>query len=169
MQMVDTGDLCEIPRFGAIPLNVLPARIAKQLRRPGGIRDAARMHHHRVCGACRVLAVLEEGRQAAGEHLLEAEDEDAVGGAVGDGLARHVQARGPRGAVVVDVVDGDARHAELVEDALAAGGVAVAVAGDALVDGVVVELGVQQGFDAGLASARYQCQLTAEGRRRGVS
>lgn len=57
---------------------------------------------------------------------------------MGDGLPRHVQARGASRAVVVDIVDGDARHAELVEDALAAGGVAVAVAGDALVDGVVV-------------------------------
>ncbi len=52
-------------------------------------------------------------------------------------------------AVVVGIVDGNLRHAELVEDALAAGGVAEAVAGDAMVDIVIVDLGVQEGFDAG--------------------
>jgi hypothetical protein len=40
-------------------------------------------------------------------------------------------------------------HAELVEYSLAAGGVAVAVAGYALVDVVVVDLGIEHGFDAG--------------------
>lgn len=132
-------------------LHVLSARIAKQLRRAGGIRDAPGLRHHRAGRAGWVLSVFEEGCQAAGEHLLEADDHDAVGSAVGNGLPRHVQAGGAGGAVVVDVVDGDARHAELVEDALAACGVAVAVAGNALVDGVVVDLGVEEGFDAGLA------------------
>ena len=53
------------------------------------------------------------------------------------------------GAIVVDIVDGDLRHAKLVEDALAAGRVAIAVAGDALFDIIVVDLGVEEGFDAG--------------------
>ena len=35
----------------------------------------------------------------------------------------------------------------MVEDPLTAGGVAIAVAGDALVDVVVVDLGVEEGFD----------------------
>ena len=52
------------------------------------------------------------------------------------------------GAVVVDIVDGNLRHAELVEDALAAGRVAIAVACDALFDIVVVDLSVEEGFDA---------------------
>ena len=60
-----------------------------------------------------------------------------------------MQGGGAGGAIVVDVVDGDGGHAELVEDALAAGGVAVAVGGDAGVDGVVVEGGVEEGFNAG--------------------
>lgn len=151
VEMVDARDLGQVARFRAVELHVLPARIAKQLRRAGGIRDAPGLRHHRAGRAGWVLSVWEEGAQAAGEHLLEADDHDAVGGAVGNGLPRHVQAGGAGGAVVVDVVDGDARHAELVEDALAACGVAVAVAGNALVDGVVVELGVEEGFDAGLA------------------
>ena len=53
------------------------------------------------------------------------------------------------GAVVVDIVDWDLRHAKLIEDTLAAGRVAIAVAGDPLVDIVVVDLGVKEGFDAG--------------------
>lgn len=53
------------------------------------------------------------------------------------------------GAIIVDIVDGDLRHAELVKDSLATGGVAVAVAGDALVDIVVVDLGIEESFDAG--------------------
>ena len=68
---------------------------------------------------------------------------------MGDHLAGHVQACGAGGAVVVDVVDGDGGHAELVEDALAAGGVAVAVACYAGLDGVVVKGGVEEGFNAG--------------------
>src|SRR4051812_32939903 len=39
---------------------------------------------------------------------------------------------------------------ELVEDALAAGAVAVGVAGDALLDVVVVDAGVDHGLDPGL-------------------
>jgi hypothetical protein len=103
-----------------------------------GIPDAPRLRHDRVFGAGWVLYVFEQGPQASGEHLFEANNHDTVGGAVGDGLPRPVQVCGAGGAVVIDVVDGDARHAELVEDALAPVGVAVAVVGGALVDGVVI-------------------------------
>jgi len=134
-------DLGEVARFGAVKLHVLPARIAKQLCRARGFRDAPRLRHDGVFGAGWVLYVFEQGPQASGEHLFEADDHDTVGGAVGNGLPRHVQAYAASGAVVVDVVDGDACHAKLVEDALAAGGVAIAAVGDALVDGVVVSDG----------------------------
>ncbi len=53
---------------------------------------------------------------------------------MGDGLPRPVQVCGAGGAVVIDVVDGDARHTELVGPV----GVAVAVVGGAFVDGVVL-------------------------------
>lgn len=64
-------------------------------------------------------------------------------------IPRHVQPCRARGAIVVDIVDGDLRHAELVEDALTAGRVAVTVAGNALVDIVVIDLCIEEGFDAG--------------------
>ena len=149
VQMVDPCDLREVAGLRAVFLHVLAAGVAEHLRGAGRIRDAPRDAHHLAARAGRVGAVLEEGLQGAREHLLEADDHHAVGLAVGDHLAGHVQARGPRGAVVVDVVDGDGGHAELVEDALAAGGVAVAVAGYAGFDVVVVDGGVEEGFDAG--------------------
>ena len=51
-------------------------------------------------------------------------------------------------AIVVDVEDGNSRHAELVEYSLATGTVAITVAGYALVDVVVVDVRVKEGFDA---------------------
>ena len=58
------------------------------------------------------------------------------------------------------------RHAELVEDALAAGRVAVAVAGDALVDIVVIDLGIKEGFDAGFETEFGVVDCTETQRRR---
>ena len=88
--------------------------------------------------------------QAAALHLLEADDHRALRGAALHHRACDVQPRRAGRTVVVHIVDGDARHAELVEDALAACGVAIAVAGDAQVDVVIVEVGIEEGFDAGL-------------------
>jgi hypothetical protein len=69
--------------------------------------------------------------------------------AAGDHISAEEETCRTRRAVVVDVPDRDGRLAELVEDALAAGAIAIAVAGDAHVDVVVVDLRVQHGFDAG--------------------
>jgi len=64
-----------------------------------------------------------------------------------DNISCHVQSRGSCTAVVVDIVNWDLGHAELVEDSLTAGRIAVAVACDALVDIVVVDLSIQHGLD----------------------
>lgn len=72
------------------------------------------------------------------------------------------------GAIVVDIVDGDLRHAELVEDALAAGRVAITVAGDTLVDLVVVDLGIEEGFDAGFEADFGVVDCTETQRRWGT-
>ena len=61
----------------------------------------------------------------------------------------HSKAGGASGAIIVNIVDGDLCHAELVEDALAASGVAVAVACYTLVDVVVVDLGIEHCLYAG--------------------
>lgn len=131
-------------------LHVLPARIAKHLRRARRIRNPLSLGHHLAQRARRVLAVLEERLQTPRHHLLEADDHDAVGGAARHKGPRHGQPRAARAAVVVDVVDGDLRQPKLVEDALPARAVAVAVARDALLDVVVRDVRVQQRLDARL-------------------
>lgn len=135
-------------------LHVLPSGIAKHLRRARRLGDAPRLLHHQPGRPRRILAVLPEALQAAGKHLLEADDEHAVGAAVRDHVATHEQASAARRAVVVDVVHGDARHAELVEDALPAGRVAVAVARHGLVNLVVVDVRVEHRF-----YARFEAEL----------
>lgn len=59
-----------------------------------------------------------------------------------DHIPRHMQPRGASRAIVVDIVNWDLRHAELIEDTLAAGAIAIAVAGDALLDIVIIDLGI---------------------------
>lgn len=127
----------------------------------GGVGHTPRGGHHLGRGAGGVLAVVEEALEAAAHHLLKADDEDAVGAAVGDGHAAQGQSRGAGGAVVVDVDNGDLGHAELVKDALAAGRVAVAVAGEALLDVVVADLRVEHGLDAGLEAQLRVVDLAA--------
>lgn len=90
--------------------------------------------------------------QAASFHLLEANHHDGVGHTALDHRPREVEAGGASAAVVVDVVDGNAGHPKLVEDPLAAGAVAVAVAGHALIDVVVIDMCIKKGFDAGLVA-----------------
>ena len=116
--------------------------------------------HQRRAQAHRARPVVVRRLDAARLHLLEADDEHAVGRAAPHQRARHVQARRARGAGVVRVVDRDARHAELVEDALAGGRVAEAVARHAQLDVVVRDLRVQHRLDAGLeAELRVGAQL----------
>ena len=54
-------------------------------------------------------------------HLLESEGEGAIGASAANELICQVEGRGAGCAVVVDVVDGDARHPGLVKGSLAAG------------------------------------------------
>src|SRR5262249_5530818 len=106
------------------------------------------------------LEVLVHRRRAVGVfdperallHLLETERHRALGEPALDELLRHEQRRRPRRAVVVHVVDGDARQAELVERALAAGRVAVAVADGGLLDGGERNARVLERLLSGLAA-----------------
>ena len=82
-------------------------------------------------------------------HLLKPTNENTVRKSTLDQLSRQVQTRRAGGAGVVGVVDRDPGHAELVENALAGGRVAVAVAGHAGIDLVVVDVCIEQGFGAG--------------------
>ena len=82
-----------------------------------------------------------------------------------DHVPRNMQACRAGRAVIVDIVDGNLRHAELVEDALAAGRIAVTVAGNTLFNIVIVDLGVEKGFDAGFEAefGVVDCRETQRG------
>ena len=71
---------------------------------------------------------------------------------MGDNIAGQVQTSGASTAIVVDVVNWDLGHSKLVEDSLAAGGVAIAIACNALIDIVVVDLGIEHSFDTSFES-----------------
>lgn len=67
-------------------------------------------------------------------------------------IPRHKQPRTPRRTIIVDIINRYLRHSELIEHSLAACGIAVAVAGNALFDVVVVYLGIEHGFHASFES-----------------
>jgi len=110
--MVDPCDLGEVVRRRTILLHILSPGVAESLRRAGrAFAVAARCANHLDGAVVGRSAVWEIGLKRAGEHLLEANDEDAVCGAVGDELAREVDAGAAAGAVIVDIVDWDLGHA----------------------------------------------------------
>lgn len=142
--VVDASNLSKVLGLGTILLYVFAASVAEHLSRAGGGLESPGFNHHVDSGADGVLAVVPEALQATSHHLLEAHNHDAVGSTARDEGTGHGQTSAASGAVVVDVVDGNLGHAKLVKDTLTAGAVAVAVAGDALVDIVVVDLSVEE-------------------------
>jgi hypothetical protein len=64
-------------------------------------------------------------------------------------IPRHKQPRTPRRTIIIHIINRNLRHAKLIKDSLAARRVSIAVAGNALFHVVVVDLGVQHGFDTG--------------------
>ena len=146
--VIDSGDLCEVGRFRPVFLHVFPPCIPKHLRCTGRVRHASRLFHHIARLLRRIGPILEERLQAPAEHLLEPNNHNTVGDTMAHHVASHVQASRAGGAVVIDIVYGYRRHPELIEDTLATGAVAVAVAGDSCLDVIVVDLGVEEGFNA---------------------
>src|SRR3546814_2826078 len=76
------------------------------------------------------LAVVEDVAERAGEHLLEADGEHAVGAAERDELARKIERGRARRAVVVDVDDRNTGAADAVDCRLARGRIAVDIRSD---------------------------------------
>lgn len=144
-----------------VPFHILSSGVPKHLRRPRSIGHSSCFLHHLNRRPSRVRPILEETLQAPGEHLLEADDHDTVSSSVRDGLSSHMQPRGPSRAIVVDVIDRNLGHAELVEYPLAASAIAIAVACNSLVDIVIVDLGVQECFDTGFETELGVVDLAA--------
>jgi hypothetical protein len=127
----------------------------------GGVGNAPRLLHHQVGCACWVRSVLEECLQASWKHLLEANDQHTVGGTVRNHVSSHVETSRTGRAIVVDIINGNTSHAELVEDALTACRIAVAVACDTLVNVVVVDVRVEHSLDTGLKAELWVVDLAA--------
>ena len=147
--VVFLADLGEVLRRGAVLLHVFPAGRAEHVgrRRHDELVQFGQRHHvlHQ-----RLLAVLRADLQRAFFHLLEAHRHHAVGAAPSDRLGAQVQGGRPGGAVVVDVGDRDAGHAQLADGPFTAGGVAVHVADVHLLDPVVADAGVLKRFGSRL-------------------
>lgn len=181
VRMIDASDLGEVFCFGAVSgvagqlvfgspvwvcsqrllLYVFTARVAKHLGSAWGIGKAPSLGHHQAGGSGGIFPVVEESLQAAGHHFLKADHQHTIRGAAGDILSPNGEAGRAGGTVVVDVDDGDLRHAKLIEHPLATGGVAVAVACNALVHIVVINVGVQHGLDAGFEAQLCVVHLAA--------
>ncbi|MCY1232937.1 hypothetical protein D9M72_454550 [compost metagenome] len=134
-------------------LHVVQAGGAEQLQ---GGRDAVR-HHARA----RTVEQFQRGgtvgvdrAQRARVHLLEAEGQHDVGHAAGNGLVCQVQRGRAAGAIVVDVDDRDAGHADVVQHALAAGGIAEDVAGVGRLDRFIANARIRQRQPHGLRAHR---------------
>lgn len=128
------------------------AGVTEHLSSTGGLGDTAGLLHDQAGGTSWVRAVLEESLQASREHLLKANDEHAVSGSMGDHISAHEETSRAGRAVVVNVVDGDSSHSKLVEDALAASAVAVAVACNTLLNIVVVDMSIKHSLNTSLES-----------------
>src|SRR5450432_640695 len=123
---------------------VFAPRAAEHLRGGGRLREALHVEHRlRVLGDG-ALAVVVLRPQRALLHLLEAEDQHALGDATLDRLLREHQRGRAGGAVVVHVEDRHPGQPDLVRRALAARAVAVDVAGVDLLHSLVRDLRVAQ-------------------------
>ncbi|MNF84210.1 hypothetical protein D3C84_665600 [compost metagenome] len=133
-------------QFGAVLLHVGVAgtgELADRSRQVGHADQLVGQLQGAFGGRCTIGP---GGFQGTGVHLLEAEGQGAVHRAACHGLAGQEQCRGAGGAVVVDVDQRDAGHADPVQGFLPARGVAVDVAGIGLLDVTEVQAGIGQGL-----------------------
>jgi len=144
------ADLRERLLLGAVFPAVLAAGATEHLGgRRGGV-EALLLVHHVDELVERVRSIGPLRRQGTGFHLLEPDDDHALGEAARDRLRTEHQRGAAGGAVVVDVEHRDAGEAELVDRALAAGRIAVHVAGVRLLHLIEGDLRVGERGLAGL-------------------
>src|SRR4051812_37947424 len=132
---------------GAILAHVLAARCGEHPRCDGE-RELVDLRQRLDVTPQRRLTVLCTALQRAGLHLLEAERDRAVDEATADRLRGQEQRRRTRRAVVVDVGDRDARHAQFVKGTVARRGVNRAVTDEALLHLGIVDAGIPERFRA---------------------
>jgi len=133
--------------WGKALLHIFPSSITEHLRCSWGGSDASSCCHHLACCAGGVASVLPEALQASWHHLLKTNNQDTIGAAMADDIPCEMQTSRASRTVVVNIVDWDLGHSELVEYSLSARRVAVAIACDALVNVVVTDLRIKHSLD----------------------
>lgn len=131
-------------------LHVFSPSITKHLCCTRCICNSPCSSHHLSGCTSRVAPIIPETLQTSRHHLLKAHHKDTIRTTMTYNISRQMKTRRASRAIIVDVVNGDLCHAELIEYSLAAGGIAVAVASYTLVYVVVVDLRVKHGLDARL-------------------
>jgi hypothetical protein len=106
--------------------------------------------HYLSTRTSRVAPIIPETLQTSWHHLLKAHHKDTIRTTMTYDISRQMKTGRASRTVIVDIVNRDLCHAELIEYSLAAGGIAVAVASYTLVYVVVVDLRIQHGLDARL-------------------
>jgi hypothetical protein len=164
--VVDAGDFCEVFGFGTVSdrsakqqkegidilLHVFSSSISKHLCGARSVGNTTSSLHH-LCGcASGVASILPETLQTSWHHLLESNDQNAVRTTMANHISCDCQASSTSGAVVVDIEDWYLGHAELIKDSLTAGGIAVTIASNALVDIIVIDLGIEHSLHTSFKS-----------------
>ena len=136
------ADLGERLQRRAVFLHVAEAGAAEIAQRQRHAGRIDQLPGRRVEFVERARPVGEYRAQRAGLHLLEAERQHAIGRAGFDRLAGKEQCGRAGRAIVVDVDDRDAGHADRIQRALPAGRIAVDVADIGLLDLAVIDAGI---------------------------
>ena len=129
-------------------VHILLPSISKILRIPWRIVLSILSLHHGRAQTHGTWSITPNTLDTAWTHLLKSNHHHAIDSAIPDQRPRHMQTRRACSASIVGVIDWDRAHAELVEDALTRGRVAVAIACYASLDVVVGYACVEHGLDA---------------------
>lgn len=123
--MIYSSDLSKIFCLGTILFHIFSSSVTEKLRSTRSVCDSSSLLHHLIRCHGRIRSIVEICLQAARVHLLEADNKNTIGSAICDSLPCHLKTGRSSAAVVVDIVDWNLAHAELVEDSLTTGRVAI--------------------------------------------
>ena len=107
-------------------------------------------------------AIIKHTGERSRSHLLKSEGNGTVTDPTSNGLSGEEESTGSGGAIVVHVQDGDLGHSDLVESALSAGGISIAVTNDGLLNLIVGYSCVHESFGDG-----FLCHILIESRKKG--
>ena len=110
-------------------------------------------------------AVGEDKPQSAGGHLLETKGQSALNYACGNRLAGQKKGVRSRGAVVVHVEDGNARHTDFIQNLLAGTAVGVNPSRIGMLDFLVINTGILESIHKRLL-AHFRIGPQSFGRRK---